>query len=266
MEAHMFSWIYDFPSWFGSLFFAFLFVAFNTLGVHYVRPKIRAVVADIENANDLVANAMAIYSVMFGILLGMLAVITYQNLTDAQSVADSEATAIGALYRDVSSYPEPTGTALRTSMKEYTRYVIDDAWPLQQRGIVPKGGVERVSAIQDVLFAFEPKTEGQKLVHGETLRQFNEFVVFRRARLNSTTTSIPSILWQIMVGGSVICLVMIWLFEAHTRAMLLMSGISAFALGAVIGLIALMDNPFMGELSVSSQSYELIYQQLMAGT
>jgi hypothetical protein len=261
----MFTWIYDFPGWFGALFFAFLFVAFNTLGIHYIRPTIRAVVADIKDLNDLVSNAMAIYSVMFGILLGMLAVITYQNLTDAQSVADSEATAIGALYRDVSSYPEPVGPQLQASLKEYTRYVIKEAWPLQRRGLTPKGGVERVTAFQNILYSFEPKTEGQKLIHGETLRQFNEFVVFRRARLNSISTSMPPILWQIMVGGSAICLVMMWLFHAHTRAMLLLSGISAFALGAVIGLIMLMDNPFLGELSVSSAPYELIYKQLMTG-
>jgi hypothetical protein len=260
----MFTWIYDFPSWFGALFFALLFVAFNTLGVHYIRPKIRAVVADIEDVNDLVSNSMGIYSVMFGILLGMLAVITYENLTEAQTTADSEATAIAALYRDVSSYPEPIGTELRTSLRDYTRYVIDEAWPLQRRGITPKGGVERVSIFQKRLMGFEPETEGQKLIHGETLRQFNEFVVFRRARLNSTTTSMPPILWQVMVGGSMICLMMIWLFDAHTRAMLLLSGISAFALGAVIGLIMLLDNPFLGELSVSSAPYELIYQQLMA--
>jgi hypothetical protein len=262
----MFTWIYDFPGWFGALFFAFLFVAFNTLGVHYIRPKIRAVVADIEDVNDMVSNAMSIYSVMFGILLGMLAVITYENLTDAQSIADSEATAIGALYRDVSSYPEPIATELRTSLKDYTRYVIDEAWPLQRRGLTPKGGVPRVSAFQTLLVRFEPKTEGQKLIHGETLRQFNEFVVFRRARLNSTTNSMPPILWQVMVGGSMICLMMIWLFDAHTRAMLLLSGISAFALGAVLGLIMLLDNPFLGELSVSAAPYELIYKQLMAGT
>jgi hypothetical protein len=262
----MFTWIYDFPGWFGALFFAFLFVAFNTLGIHYIRPKIRAVVADIEDVNDLVSNAMGIYSVMFGILLGMLAVITYENLTEAQKVADSEATAIGALYRDVSAYPEPIGSQLRISLKDYTRYVIDEAWPLQRRGITPKGGVERVTTFQNLLVSFEPKTEGQKLIHGETLRQFNEFIVFRRARLNSISISMPPILWQVMVGGSVICLVMIWLFDAHTRAMLLLSGISAFALGAVIGLIMLLDNPFLGDLSVSSQPYELIYQQLMAGT
>jgi hypothetical protein len=261
----MFTWIYDFPGWFGALFFAFLFVGFNTLGIHYIRPKLRAVVADIEGVNDLVSNAMSIYSVMFGILLGMLAVITYENLNSAQSVADSEATAIGALYRDVSSYPEPIGSELRASLKEYTRYVIQDAWPQQRRGIVPTGGVERVNVFQKQLASFEPKTEGEKLIHGESLRQFNQFVVFRRARLNSVSSSMPSILWQIMVGGSGICLMMMWLFDAHTRAMLLMSGISAFALGAVIGLIMLLDNPFLGELSVSSAPYQLIYDQLMAG-
>ncbi len=35
---------------------------------------------------------------------------------------------------------------------------------------------------------------------------------------------------------------------------------AAFALGGMIGLIALMDNPFRGELSVSNAPYELIIE------
>jgi hypothetical protein len=262
----MFNWIYDFPAWFGALVLGFSFVAVNTLGVHYIRPLIRPLVAELSDENTLISNAMAVYSVMFGLLLGMLAVITYQNLASSQAVVDSEAASIGALYRNVSSFPEPERTALRDSLKEYTRYVIDEAWPLQQRGLVPKGGVQKVDKIQKQLFSFEPKTDGQRAIFAETLRQFNTFFMFRRARLNAITTSMPPIMWQTIVGGVGICLVMMWLFDASTKAMLVLSGVTAFALGAVIGLVALLDNPFLGELSVAPDAYKLIYNQLMEGS
>jgi hypothetical protein len=54
-----------------------------------------------------------------------------------------------------------------------------------------------------------------------------------------------------------------WLFDASRRALLVLSGIAAFALGSMVGLIALLDNPFKGELSVSSAPYQLIIDNLM---
>ena len=36
-----------------------------------------------------------------------------------------------------------------------------------------------------------------------------------------------------------------------------------FFLGAMIFLIAAMDNPFRGEVSVSSQAFELVYQTMI---
>lgn len=257
----MFIWIYNLPAGLGILLFGLTFVATNALGVFLVRPMIRPLVAELSDENELIGNSMSLYSVMFGLLLGMLAVITYQNLTDSQGVADSEATAVAALYRDVTAYPEPDRTALQDRLRDYTRYVIEEAWPMQRRGLFPAGG--RVTEIQNVLFAFEPKTEGQKAVHAEALRQFNSFVVFRRARLAALTTGLPPVLWYTMVGGTVLCLMLMWLFDATTKAMLALSGVTAFALGSVIGLIALMDNPFLGELGVSSAPYELVYSQLM---
>jgi hypothetical protein len=58
-----------------------------------------------------------------------------------------EATAWASLYRDVSSYPEPNRTELH-DLREYTRYVIEEAWPLQRKGIVPAGRIDRITAFR----------------------------------------------------------------------------------------------------------------------
>ena len=49
-----------------------------------------------------------------------------------------EAAAVGALYRDVSSFPDPNRTELQSDLRQYARQVIDVAWPQQRRGIVPE--------------------------------------------------------------------------------------------------------------------------------
>jgi hypothetical protein len=259
----MFYWIYEIPTGTAALLFAAFFVVANTLGVYLVRPMLRSLIGDSADGNSLISNAISLYSVMFGLLLGMVAVATYEDLSDAQKVAENEATSLAALYRDVAAYPEPTATTLTTVLKEYTRYVIDVAWPQERKGIVPKGGTQIVDVFQSTLYKFEPKSKSQEALHTEALRQFNQFVINRRARLNAITMAIPPIMWVTVAGGSVVCLILMWLFDANRRTLAVLSGIMAFALGSVIGLIALMDNPFHSEIGVSSDAYQLIYETLM---
>jgi hypothetical protein len=259
----LFFWIYDLPSWVATVGFIILFIGINTLGVYFVRPLIRPMVADLSDENNLIGNVLSLYSVMFGLLMGTLAVVTYQNLADSQKLVDTEATAIASLYRIAQSYPERERELLTSSIREYTTFVIDEAWPQQKQGIVPKGGVTRADKIQKVLFEFEPQTPRQQILHQQTLQQYSNFIVARRARLGAVLNSIPSILWWTMASGSLVLMSLMWLFDASRVALLVLSGIAAFALGSMIGLIALMDNPFRGELSVSSDPYRLILEQLM---
>jgi hypothetical protein len=257
-------WIYDIPSWLASLMFIAVFIGFNTIGIFFLRPLIRPLVADLSDENNLVGNVLSLYSVMFGLLLGTLAVVTYQNFASAQQIVDDESSAIAALYRDVDNYPEPERTQILSAIKTYTLFVINEAWPLQRQGIVPKGGIVLADNIQKPLFQFEPKTPGQQAMHQETLRQFNSFILVRRARLAAVTNGIPGILWWTMGSGAVLLMGLTWLFDATRRALMVLSGIAAFALGSMTSLIALMDNPFRGELSVSAASYSLIVDNLMS--
>lgn len=91
-----------------------------------------------------------------------MAVSVSQTYSDVSKIISGEATALAALYRDVSSYPEPVRQRVQNELRDYVRYVIHDAWPLQRQGKVPGGGVERMDRFQAVLVAFEPATEGKK--------------------------------------------------------------------------------------------------------
>jgi Protein of unknown function (DUF4239) len=129
--------------------------------------------------------------VIYGLLLGLLAVATYQNHSDVEKTVSSEASSLAALYRDVTAYPDPIRSELKALLRDYTRYVIDEAWPLQRKGIVPAGAVKKVAAFHARLVAFEPQTKSQEPLHETTLSQFNTFFEYRRTRLYSVTSGIP---------------------------------------------------------------------------
>jgi hypothetical protein len=168
------------------------------------------------------------------------------------------------LYRDVNSYPESVRPQLQNELRGYTQYVIQEAWPLQQRGKVPGGGVERINRFQAILVSFEPATESQKLLHAETLRAYNEMIKARRLRLDAVNTGLPPVMWAVIVLGAFIGLSASFFFRVEDSRS---QGIQVLLLATFIGLIIFMilalDRPFRGDLGVRADPYQLIYDQLM---
>ena len=72
--------------------------------------------------------------VFYGLAVALIAVTVFQTYSDTSKIVTAEATALNALYRDVTSYPEPIRADLQKLLSDYTDQVINGAWPLIRRG------------------------------------------------------------------------------------------------------------------------------------
>jgi hypothetical protein len=260
----VFYWIYDIPTGALAVLFAVLFVGVTWLGIVLTRPHVRRWVESQADWNEVMGYVLSCHGVLYGILLGMIAVGTYQNYSDVENTVGQEASALAALDRDVSSYPETIRGELQALLSEYCRFVIEEAWPAQRRGIIPEGGTARVSGFQQKLMTFEPATRGQEILHAATVDQFNRFVEIRRERLHHVTTGLPAVLWYVVAVGAVLGIILTWLFSIDRLSVhLAMAGILSLLTGLVIFLIAAMDHPFRGEVSVSPEAFEIVQKSLM---
>src|SRR5215831_1427536 len=157
----MFYCIYDVPALWVIVLFEALFVGVCWLGTLFLRPSARSWLREESRLNDMLAAFLQYFGVIYGLLLGLLAVATYQNRLDVEKSNANEASSLSALYRNVSAYPEPSRTELQSLLKEHTRYLIEDAWPQQRKGIVPVDESHRITALQAQLALFEPQTKAQ---------------------------------------------------------------------------------------------------------
>ncbi len=256
--------LFDLPLWItGPAIVACLYL-FSIGGLFLVRsrllPRLRVRVEDSEFIGSMVQCVMVFY----GLAVALIAVSVSETYSDVSRIVSQEATALAALYRDVSGYPDPIRPQLQSDLREYTRYVIEEAWPLQQRGQIPGGGVERMNVFQAKLIAFEPISEGQKLLHGEALRAYNHLIEARRLRLDAVGTKLPMLMWAVIVVGAFIGLSSTFFFQVDdARLHAILVTLLATFLGLVIFMILALDRPFRGDLGISAQPYQLIYEQLM---
>jgi hypothetical protein len=119
---------------------------------------------------------------------------------------------------------------------------------------------------QAMLTKFEPATEGQKILHGETLRAYNQLIQARRMRLGAVSTGLPSVMWAVILIGAFISLSASFFFKVEdARLHLIEVLLLAMFIGLVIFMIFSLDRPFRGNLGIRADPYQLVYDQLMKG-
>lgn len=249
-------WIYDEPTWVLGLVTTLAFLLPAVLGLMLGRKWIYRTFRLSDETNESVNGYFAGAGVLYGLLLGLVAVATWQNYDSANSTASKEASSIAALYRDVSGFPEPERGQLQNYLKQYLNYVIDVAWPAHRHGEVPHGGTLLLSRFQVVLTGFQPSNANQQVILAEALTAFNKLVDARRMRMDSVETGLPGVFWVVILAGAILSIVLTYTFHLPTlRGHLLLTGIYSLFLGFMIFLVVALDNPFRGELSVTPGSY-----------
>jgi hypothetical protein len=265
-ETHgsdMMYWIYDYPEWIIGTLFVLTFIAVTWIGIFLTRATVHSWLHRDKRTNEMVGTALSNFFVLYGILLGLLAVATYQNYSTVGDIVDKEASSMSALYRDFSAYPQPIRRQLQDALREYARYTIEEGWDQQRKGILPKGEPERSSLIAKTLLAFEPSKESEKIIHGEALRQSTHRIELSRARISNVNLGLPTVLWWVVAFCALMNIVLIWIQDMEIHVHLILGAVLASILGAVIFLIAELDRPFRGQVSIGPESIERVYETVM---
>lgn len=260
----MFESLFDLPLLVAGPAIIVLLCLFAVAGLLLVRrrvlPRLRVEGGDSEFTGAMLQSVMVFY----GLAVALIAVTVWQTYADTSKLASQEAAALATIYRDVSLYPEPQRSELQQGIRNHLDNIIHNEWPSQRQGKVPAIKAETVSRLLRTLISFEPTTEAQKLQHAETLRALNEAINATRLRVDAVNTGLPGVLWLIVVVGAFISLSSSFFFKVEdVRLHVIEVVLLAVFIGLIIFMIFALDRPFRGDLGISADPYQLIYDQLM---
>ena len=259
-------WIYTLPEPVFGLLCCSVFVVLGILGYYLTRPLIRFLIGPTGGHNKGVDAVIGAVTLLYGLVLALLAVAVWQQFVAAQNVVASEAAALRSIYRDVDSYDEPARTVLTDQLRDYTKTVIDVEWPQQQRGIVPDGGIDKLAEFEKSLYSFEPRSERSRLVDQSAIAEFNKMIEFRVMRLNTVATGIPATLWSVLLIGALITTLTTYCLQLQpVRTQLAMTSLVTLLVGLVVFMTAVLDHPFRGTrgMSVTPEAFQLVYDRTM---
>jgi len=203
--------------------------------------------------------------VLFSLIAALTAVAVWARYEVVAGIVSDEATTIAGLYRDFGGYPQSKRDEARETLKAYTHQIIYEAFPAHREGRYITRGSDLLDKLQEQLFAFEPATKGQEVVHGETLAQYNRLVQARRQRLDAVTTGLPIVIWWAILPGAMGCLVLsLFVPVEDTRHHVVLSALLAGFVAMVLFIVIALDRPFRGAMAITPAPYQLVYDQLMS--
>jgi len=259
-------WLYEVSPRAAALIMVLFIETFALIGLVLVRRFLIPRLHYHDGANDAVSGTVQAIGVFYGITVGLIAVGVWNTNSNASDLVSREAAAIGSLHRDVSGYPSPLREELRAKLREYTVFVINEAWPAQQRGMGQQidTGSKIVDEFQAGLYSFQPANMSQFALHSETLRAYNTLLEYRRLRIDAVGGRLSAVMWSVIWVGAAISIGIAYFFnipdfKLHAILIMLMGGFLAM----VLFMIVINDKPFYGYVSISSDPYKLILERVL---
>jgi hypothetical protein len=240
----------------GALSFGMFLVLATWFALVFIKPFLRIFVRRQVAANEVVGQTLSIFALLYGLLLGLLSISTYQSALLAEDEVVIEATSLAALHRNAETYDEPFRGAARKIILSYAQYLATDAWKEQREGKLPVRGDQLMRQLFETIHGFVPTVESQRTIHADTIKLFDQIRHARLKRLAALIVGIPDVMWTLVWIGATITMMLVLLLDIRLMLHLLLSGAVAFYLGIMIFLLYALENPFRSDVGVSSDIFQ----------
>ena len=243
---------------------AIVFVGVYWLGTVALRPVFRLLVRSHGGDNEIVGSVLSSFGVLYGLLMSLITVAAYQSMNDVESKVEAEAASLLALHRDVSDYPRPLREQLQSQVTQYCRRIIDDEWPKLRQGEHPRGAQIPLEEIIQGLTAMTEHSDRSKVIQSLAIQHFEEVAKLGRQRRTAAESSIPAVMWYVVIVGTIINFCLMWSFDMRFTSQLFLGGLVAFFMGSLILLIAVLERPYRSqEFGISPAAFELAHELML---
>lgn len=198
---------------------------------------------------------MAVYS----ILLAFVVVVVWQQYQTTGDRVEVEAAKAFNIYRGSYAFPDSVGRNIRLAVVAYATSVCNDEWPaLAHDSLNPKTQTAYNHMWEEV-YDIKPATASEQVWYTSMVQSINQFGEARIMRISDIDSSIPLIMWQMLLIGAVVILCFTILFTTendliHLLKVIMFSSVIIFSLA----LVYMLDHPFQGALKVRPTAFQKI--------
>jgi Protein of unknown function (DUF4239) len=247
------TWIGSLPSW--ALFPLFAAAAFLfTVAVDGIMRRRVVPVSLREHAGPTAATTLQALATIYAVLVAFVIVDEYGQLRNAQGQVSTKAAQLSIIFENSRNLPEADGTAIRHAVLDYARLDVRVGLPSLAHTSKPNKVIDAsLENVYRVVSRIEPATESDRAAYQEILTALSQVSQTRSNLVNSTSATIPTSLFVILVvlAGAVLAVATL-MDTRHRRSHLLIIGALVVGVSITLALAAALDYPFRGFIHINT--------------
>ena len=242
-------WFYDLPPGFveaGSIVLAVIIAVGLHVFVQRTVPYSR-----LAKHNEVAGFLFATIGVIYAVVLGFTVIVVWEKHDTAVQNALTEESALSDVYRLASVFAPPDRDALRREIRGYATMMIENEWPAMRGGREHEGTQLQGEKIAGLIQRLAPRGPAQTNAQAAMFGLEQRFLDARRERLRENQGAVIPILWWTLFIGGLCTVGFTYFFGTENQGMqLTMTAVIAVMLATMFVLVAELDHPFSGSISV----------------
>jgi positive regulator of sigma E activity len=193
--------------------------------------------------------------VIFGLLVGFIAVQVWNDFDKAKVAVATEASALRAVVLLAESLPDEQRTQLRALISRHIDEAVNREWPAMAHEHLTLAPVSThlFKALQ-LTISLKPQDESQRTAQREIVAALRTALVARRQRITISQSEVGPVKWAAILLMGLCTLIAIAVVHSDNRLACAMA-VTLFATGIALSslLITAYSRPFTGEISVKPE-------------
>ncbi len=212
-----------------------------------------------QQHNDVAGFIYAVVGVAYAVLVGLILIAVWEQWEAAKITADDEASEVAEVFWVANRLPQPEGRHIQELARSYAQAVVEEEWPLMERGRASPKAWAILDDIRDSIQSLDPSTDAQQVLYEQGLERVHDLSDARRERLLEAQEGIPGILWVMLLVGGVVTVGFTYLFglENTTTHMLMVAALT-LVICLILFTVAALNFPFRGDVRVGPDAFEQV--------
>ncbi len=240
---------------FNSMLFTFATVLLSIVGLLLFRKKLAQ--EDLKDQHEVTDPYSQFVGMLFAVLLGFMVADAMQRFSMARQTVQQEASAVANVFRTADGLPNESKDKVRIECQRYVEVVVSDEWPKMKEHKTSSKAWDSYRDLWKQCSEYEPVTPRQQNAQSAMLSAMCTVGDCRRIRADVLHNGMPPVLWTILIVGGVATILFTFFFTTRNIYMqMAMVSIVSLVICLNVFLLASYDDPFSGDLMISSQIFE----------
>lgn len=208
--------------------------------------------------NEAAGQVFTIVAGLHAVLLAFVLIALFDGVTDAGDASYREADGLVAATWASDALSEETGDEVRELSRQYAATVIDDEWPGMATGSeFQSPGWSQLDRLRRVVAEAPVADEWQMDRKTEAAGQLWQVYEARQERLDAAGGGISSVVWFVLIAGSVLAVLLPLLFGGpRIRTHVIIVATFAATITLLMYAAYQLQNPFGGGAEVSPAAFQ----------